>query len=112
MRIQGDGTPCRSYLYAADLAVWLWTILTHGESARPYNVGSGRLVTIEGLARTIVKVANEGTPIEIAGTPVPGAPPARYVPSVERAHKELGLEPLIPIEEAVLRTYNWANEGK
>jgi len=112
VRIQGDGTPCRSYLYAADLAVWLWTILTHGESARPYNVGSGRLVTIEGLARTIVKVANEGTPIEIAGTPVPGAPPARYVPSVERAHKELGLEPLIPIEEAVLRTYNWANEGK
>jgi nucleoside-diphosphate-sugar epimerase len=111
VRIQGDGTPCRSYLYAADLAVWLWTILTRGESARPYNVGSGRSITIEGLARMIVKVAGEKTPIEIACAAVPGAPPARYVPSVERAHKELGLETLIAPEEAVRRTHEWASNG-
>ena len=111
IRIKGDGTPCRSYLYAADLAGWLWTILLRGEPARPYNVGSGRSVTIEELARTVAKMTREETPIEIAGTPVPGTPPARYVPSVERAREELGLQPIVSLEEGVRRTYDWAREG-
>jgi dTDP-glucose 4,6-dehydratase len=106
VRIGGDGTPCRSYLYAADLAVWLWTLLFRGRSAYPYNVGSPHDLTIAELARTIVNVAAPGTSIEIAGRPVPGASPQRYVPGIARA-EELGLRPGITLEEGIRRTLAW-----
>jgi dTDP-glucose 4,6-dehydratase len=108
VRIAGDGTPYRSYLYAADLAIWLWKLLLCGQSARPYNVGSGKAVNIADLARIVVAATRPGTPIDIAQKPVPGAIPARYVPSVERAKSELQLVPTVPLAEGIRRTYQWS----
>jgi dTDP-glucose 4,6-dehydratase len=103
IRIAGDGTPYRSYLYAADLAIWLWTILVKGESCRPYNVGSGEEISIADLARKVAGVVRPGIAIEIAGKAVPGVPALRYVPSVERAERELGLRAWVGLEEGIRR---------
>jgi len=111
VRIAGDGTPYRSYLYAADLAIWLWTILLRGKPAYPYNVGSPHDLTIAELARTVVRAVAPGTRVEIAGQPVPGAPTLRYVPRTERAKEELGLRPLIAVEQGVRRTFEWHRAG-
>ncbi len=55
--VRGDGTPMRSYLYAADLAIWLWTMLLHEpcskESPCVLNVGSSEAISIRDLARTV-----------------------------------------------------------
>jgi dTDP-glucose 4,6-dehydratase len=103
IQIAGDGTPYRSYLYAADLAIWLWTILFRGHSARPYNVGSPEPVSVLDLARAI----GPGLEIHVAKKAAPGAPAARYVPSTERAEKELGLRVWVPLDEAIRRTTEW-----
>jgi dTDP-glucose 4,6-dehydratase len=107
VRISGDGTPFRSYLYAADMAIWLWAILFRGESAAPYNVGSPDALTIRDLARAVVDAIAPGAPIEIACDPEPGAAFARYVPCTRRAQETLGLRAWIPLEEAIRRTYQW-----
>jgi dTDP-glucose 4,6-dehydratase len=107
IQVGGDGTPWRSYLYAADLAVWLWTLLFRGTPCRAYNVGSDQGVTIADLARATASVCGSSCTVSIARQPVPGRPTERYVPSVARARAECGLEVRIGLEEALRRTVAW-----
>lgn len=105
--VAGDGTPLRSYLYAADLALWLLRILARGRSGVPYNVGGERAISIRELAHTVAQVAGRGGAVTIKGTPVAGAKPSTYLPSLTRTHTELGLEPYVPLEDAIARTVAW-----
>jgi nucleoside-diphosphate-sugar epimerase len=106
--IAGDGTPFRSYLYGADLAVWLWTILLRGASCRPYNVGSARALSIAEVAQTVAEALPPAVAVTRAQVPRSGVPAERYVPDTSRAHSELGLEEWISFEEGVRRTLEWA----
>ena len=108
--IQSDGTSVRSYLYAADMAVWLLTILVNGEPARPYNVGSNQAVSIAELAQAVSRASGEDVPIQIACHPVHGQLPQRYVPSVERAQMELGLRQLVSLEDGLQRMFCFERE--
>ena len=101
-----DGTPYRSYLYAADLAVWLWSILFKGEFCHPYNVGSDQEITIADLARTVASVleAHHSSP---PATSSPEPFPSRYIPSGSRSREELGLKEWISREEAIRKTAAW-----
>ena len=111
IRVNGDGTPYRSYLYAADLAIWLWTILIRGESCRPYNVGSEHALTIAEVASTVAGAFQPSPEVCIAKEAAPGKPAERYIPFAERARIELGLKEHIGLQEAVERTVRWHRRG-
>jgi dTDP-glucose 4,6-dehydratase len=108
--IGGDGTAVRSYLYAADLAIWLWTILFNGKPGEAYNVGSEEAVTITELAKVIAGIVSPSAEIRVATAPVPGRAAERYVPSTEKARRELGLQQWIALPDAVQRTAAWHRE--
>jgi dTDP-glucose 4,6-dehydratase len=104
--VKGDGTPLRSYLHAADLAIWLWTILLRGRTGRAYNVGSDQAISVGDLARLVAAQSPHRPAVRILGTS-DGGPPERYVPDIARARSELGLEPGIDLEQGVRRTLAW-----
>jgi dTDP-glucose 4,6-dehydratase len=107
VQVRGDGTPYRSYLYAADLAVWLWTILFRGKSSQPYNVGSEEALTICQVADTVAAAFEPARTVIVDRKPVPGTAAQRYIPGTKRAQEELGLQKGIKLKEAIKRTILW-----
>lgn len=102
IRIHGDGSPLRSYLHGADLAVWLVHLLARGQAGRAYNVGSDRAVSLRELAQRIAAGMPRPCAVVAGGAALVGA--ERYVPDVGRARAELGLEVAIGFDAAVTRS--------
>jgi dTDP-glucose 4,6-dehydratase len=113
--IRGDGTPMRSYLYAADLAIWLWTMLLQGADGKRnptvLNVGSGEAISIRDLAKAVVDELAPGLPIEILGRSDPDKRLEQYVPDVRSAHSCLGLRQTIGLRDAIRRTADWYGQS-
>lgn len=108
IRVRGDGTPLRSFLYASDLITWLWTILLRGAPGRAYNVGSEHAVSVGDLAHRVA--AHFGGTVVVEGAPDPSRPAHWHVPSTARARHELDLEETVPLDDAIMRTARWWTE--
>lgn len=107
IHIQGDGTPLRSYLYAADLAYWLWTMLFDAPSGRAYNVGGSESLSIGDLAHRVNRVLGGAGVVRVNQTPQPGTAAQAYIPSLSRIAAELNLRPHVDLDEAIVRTAAW-----
>jgi nucleoside-diphosphate-sugar epimerase len=104
INVRGDGTAQRSYLYTADLVVWLMTMLCKGTPGRVYNLGSEEDVSIGELAQRVARLAPGRVEVWVANQPRTAPVPDRYVPSTQRAERELGLKALVRLDEAIART--------
>lgn len=105
--VAGDGTAIRSYLYGADLAIWLLTVLARGENCRPYNVGGAEAISIADLARLVSGAAGLPNGVVVRKQASPGDPRDIYLPDLTRTTEELGLQATIDIRQAVRRTFDW-----
>lgn len=104
--VKGNGLPCRSYLYAADLVVWLWHMLVRAEPGKPYNCGSDESVSVRELAEMVSRVIGNGQ-YQVLGSPDMGWNPGRYVPDTTLIGQDLGLYRTVSLEESIKRTAYW-----
>jgi nucleoside-diphosphate-sugar epimerase len=110
INVNSDGSPFRSYQYAADLVIWLLRILCQGETCLPYNVGSDEPVSIAQLAVLVANSFNPPRAVNIAHVADTAKLPERYVPDVQRAQKNLGLTTHIDLLTAIDKTIQWHKE--
>ncbi len=108
INVQGDGRPLRSYLYMADLCIWLLRILGSGAPGQAYNVGSENAVSIAGLARQVADAAGTEASIAVAATAAHDGPAPRYVPDTLKARQALDLAEYTSLHTALLKTIHWS----
>ncbi len=104
--IKGDGKPLRSYMYAADLVIWLLQILLEGRSCEAYNVGSDEAVSIKDLAYKVAAFF-PGLKVELLNQTNPTDRNQNYIPDVTKFKKEFICNEPIDLEHAIQKTISY-----
>lgn len=109
--IRGDGTPFRSYLYAADTAIWLWALVLQGRPGRAWNVGGDEGLSIADLAARVASLLGSNRGVKIL-KPIDSTKIIEcYVPDISRARNEINLPELFSLNESILRTADWMRKN-
>lgn len=109
--VQGDGSTMRSYLYGADLSVWLLFLLINGESGKSYNVGSEESISIRDLAMKVRDVlAPHKKVITLQNPSQKNKEIQSYVPATTRA-KALGCRQWTTLEDSLKQTASFIQAG-
>lgn len=107
IRVAGDGTAVRSYLYATDLVVSLFSILDRGAPFIPYNIGAEQGISTLELANMVRRIAGCDKAVIVEKLLTSGMGCNWYVPSTSRIRHDLHLAPSVSLEDALRRTIKW-----
>ena len=106
--VDGDGSQTRSFCYVDDLVRGLVQLMDSG-AAGPLNLGNRPEISIRSLAETIVELCRSSSPLRTGPRPVED--PARRCPDLERARREIGYVPQVPLREGLAKTIAWFAAG-
>jgi dTDP-glucose 4,6-dehydratase len=100
----GDGTQTRSFCYVTDLVRGILSLM-EAKTNDPVNIGNPHEVTIEEIARTIIRLI--GASSKIIYRPLPVDDPRQRRPDITRARTLLGWEPTVGLEEGLTKSIEY-----
>ncbi|HON07162.1 MAG TPA: SDR family oxidoreductase [Verrucomicrobiota bacterium] len=106
--IQGDGCQTRSFCYVSDLIDGIYKLMMSDE-VLPVNIGNPQEMTILEFARKVIQLTGSRSKI-IFKPPLPDDPKQRR-PDISKAKKILRWEPVVTLEEGLLKTIEFFGEN-
>jgi dTDP-glucose 4,6-dehydratase len=111
LTVAGDGRQTRSFCYVTDLVEGLVRLLRCDapQAHAPVNLGNADEHTILSLAHAVARLA--GSASSVAFVPLPGDDPHLRRPVLDRARQLLEWQPMVALEQGLLRTITWAAQA-
>jgi UDP-glucuronate decarboxylase len=103
--IYGDGTQTRSFCYVSDLIDGVFRLMNADGLTGPVNIGNPHEFTIRELAEMVISLT--GSRSEIVRHPLPQDDPVHRQPDISLAVKNLGWQPVVPLEEGLALTIEY-----
>ena len=107
IRIHGDGSARRSYLYGSDVAWWTLTALINGKDGAAYNIGGGQAVTHEELVKIIGSHLKSNLSVTLNTAPKKQTKQDDLYPDMAETLKCLGISQTCPLESTISKTLRW-----
>jgi nucleoside-diphosphate-sugar epimerase len=109
LEVFGDGSTIRTYMYGADLSVWLWNIILYGQVNGIYNVGSEKQITLGALAHRVASIVNPMSVVQFVKPNFWERAP-KYVPDTSMTRAELHLEETYDLDYQIAKYAEWMYE--
>jgi GDP-L-fucose synthase len=103
VKVWGDGSAIRDFVYSRDVAEGMVLALHHGTGGRFVNLGCGRGISIRELVETMASFLEfryEFDPAKPSGYP-------KRVMDITRARETLGWVPATPLRDGLQATWAW-----
>jgi GDP-L-fucose synthase len=105
VKLWGDGTPTREFLYVTDAVEGILAAAERYDSADPVNLGTGQMVSIAELAETVARHTGFTGRVEWDAS-LPGGQPRRQI-DTSRARERFGFEAQVGLDEGLRKTVEW-----
>ena len=105
IRLWGDGSPTREFLYAEDAADGILKAAEHYNESEPVNIGSGHEISIRELSEKIRTLTGYTGEI-VWDTSQPNGQPRRCL-DVSRATERFGFTAQVSLSDGLRRTVDW-----
>jgi UDP-glucose 4-epimerase len=103
----GNGDRSRDFTYVSDTAKGILLAGCHEDAlGETFNLGTGREITIQNLAREVARVAGNPEAAVIEESPRPGDV-FRHCSDNSKARRLLGYQPAVTLQEGLTRLKDW-----
>lgn len=112
LRVHGDGSARRSYLYGSDAAWWTLAALVKGVDGATYNVGSPAAVTHFDLANLISERVSQHPRVVLNTAPSKHTQQDDLFPDLTLIQKSLGVVQTCCLEQTIDKTWRWYSSAR
>ena len=110
LRVWGDGTATRSFLYVDDVVRGLMAVAERAQQTGAINIATDEEISIGDLARLVVRLSGRDTVIEFDPAKPSGQP--RRVCDTSLARQAVGFKAEVGLEEGLARTMAWYRQQR